>query len=37
MELLLLLSRTLKDEYTFSQVNPRSSSLRQLAVTLIGA
>ena len=31
------LSRTLKAEYTFSQVNPRSSSLRQLAVTLIGA
>lgn len=29
--------RTLKAEYTFSQVNPRSSSLRQLAVTLIGA
>ena len=31
------LSRTLKAEYTFSQVNPRSNSLRQLAVMLIGA
>ena len=31
------LSRPLTAEYTFSQVNPRSSSLRQLAVTLIGA
>ena len=31
------LSRTLKAEYTFSQVIPRSSSVRQLAVTLIGA
>lgn len=29
--------RTLKAEYTFSQVNPRSNSLRQLAVMLIGA
>ena len=28
--------RTLKAEYTFSQVNPRSSSLRQLAVTFKG-